>query len=272
VKRSVWSLTVACAAMLIAVGLLNTRQATPAEAGGGRGPLPGFARAVFLGHPNDPAVTPLFPGDPEFKITPVFNIPDDGFYLNYVQEGEHTGTHYSAPCHFNEGEPCADQLDAGDFFRQAVVIDVRRKAARNADYEITVADVQRFERDHGRIPEGSAVLGLTGWSDRWGTPAYANADAEGNLHQPGFSFRAAKWLLDHRRIGVLGTDTFSPEAATDLEFKVSSLMLNDHRLVLENLANLDRMPPAGGWIVIGGPRNARGSGAPSTVFGLVPSR
>jgi kynurenine formamidase len=273
VKRSLWYLVLACAATLVAAGLMNTRQAVPAEArGGAGGPLPGFSRALFLGHVNDPAVTPLFPGDPEFRITTSFTIPEDGFYLNYVQEGEHTGTHYSAPCHFNEGERCADQLDAADFFRPAVVIDVRFKAARDADYEITVADVQRFERANGRIPRGAAVLGLTGWDRRWGTPAYPNADADGNLHQPGFSFEAATWLLDNRGIGVLGTDTFSPEAATDAEFRVSSLMLAEHRLVLENLANLERMPATGGWIVVGGPRNARGSGAPSTVFGLVPAR
>jgi hypothetical protein len=28
------------------------------------------------------------------------------------------------------------------------------------------------------------------------------------------------------------------------------------------------MPANGGWIVVGGPRNKRGSGAPSTIFGL----
>ena len=50
----------------------------------------------------------------------------------------------------------------------------------------------------------------------------------------------------------------------------SFLTLNRHRFTLENLTNLGAMPTTGGWIVIGGPRNHNGSGAPSTIFGLVP--
>ena len=65
--------------------------------------LPAFQRAVFLSHVNDPATTPLFPGDPAFSIRTVFTVPDDGFYLELVREGAHTGTHYSAPCHFHDG-------------------------------------------------------------------------------------------------------------------------------------------------------------------------
>ena len=30
------------------------------------------------------------------------------------------------------------------------------------------------------------------------------------------------------------------------------------------------MPPAGGWIIIGGIRIRAGSGSPATVFGLIP--
>jgi kynurenine formamidase len=97
---------------------------------------------VFLSHVNDPATSPVFPGDPEFTLTTVFTVPADGFYLQYVKEGEHTGTHYSAPCHFHEGERCADQLAARDFVRPAVVVDVRRQAARDADYQVTVADLR----------------------------------------------------------------------------------------------------------------------------------
>ncbi len=266
---------------LVAAGLLVGRAGAPdaasaapvARAAGSTrsdGPLPGFRRVVFLSHVNDPATVPLFPGDPEFTLTPVFTIPEDGFYLNLIHEGEHTGTHFSAPCHFNEGQRCADQLAARDYLRPAVVIDVRRQAAADADFEVSVADIRRFERRHGRIPANAAVIARTGWAEKWGTPAYYNFDAEGNVHQPGFSLEAARWLIAHRRLGALGTDTFGPEAATDTEFRVSALVLHGHRLVLENLDGLGRMPAVGGWVVVGGPRNKAGSGAPSTIVGLVP--
>ena len=87
--------------------------------------LPGFSQVVSLSHVNAPARTPLFPGDPAFTLTTVATVEDDGFYMQYVREGEHTGTHYSAPCHFRDGKPCAEDLDAADYVLPAVVVDVR---------------------------------------------------------------------------------------------------------------------------------------------------
>src|SRR5689334_20549206 len=61
-------------------------------------------RLVNLSHLNDPATTSGFPGDPEFTLETPFTIPADGFYLQYVKEGEHTGTHWGAPGHMNEDQ------------------------------------------------------------------------------------------------------------------------------------------------------------------------
>ena len=241
-----------------------------AGAAAGTGPLPGFRKAVFLSHVNDPKTTPLFPGDPKFTLTTAFTVPKDGFYLQYVKEGEHTGTHWGAPCHFHTNELCADQLDPKDFFRPAVVIDVRRQSAANADFQVSVADLERFEARYGRIPENAAVIAWTGWGDKWGTPAYFNEDQQGNVHQPGFSLAAVRWLLANRHIGALGTDTFGPDPGLDTQFRESSLIFHAHRIDLENLTGLEQMPPTGGFIVVGGPRNRHGSGSPATIFGLVP--
>ena len=85
---------------------------------------------IFLSHVNDPATTSLFPGDPEFTLETMATVPVDGFYMQYVREGEHTGTHWGAPAHFQEGGLTADQLDPGDLFLPAVKIDVRRPGRR----------------------------------------------------------------------------------------------------------------------------------------------
>jgi hypothetical protein len=47
---------------------------------------------VYLSHVNDPATTSLFPGDPAFTLEVIATIPADGFYMQFVREGEHTGT------------------------------------------------------------------------------------------------------------------------------------------------------------------------------------
>ncbi len=146
-------------------------------------PLNELLSVVSLSHVNDPASTPIFPGDPEFTLDTAATIADDGYYLQYVKEGEHTGTHWGAPAHFQEGGLTADQLDPADLFLPAVKIDIRDKAAADSDYALTVADIEEWETSNGKIPVGAAVVLWTGWESRWGSEEYANSDAEGVTHQ-----------------------------------------------------------------------------------------
>jgi kynurenine formamidase len=253
--------------------------AVPAGHGSGPAQAPaGFRTVVFLSHVNDPAATPGFPGDPAFRLTTAFTVPVDGYYLQYVKEGEHTGSHWGAPCHFHEGERCADQLDPADLVRPAVVVDIRDKVAGDVDYQLTVGDLQAWQARHGPMPEGAAVIAWTG-CDRWwsarqtGRNYYNCGTGLAGLHQPGFSLAAVRWLIAQHvlgRQGALGSDTFGPDPGTDEEFRESSLVLHHRRLTLENLTGLGQLPARGAWVVVGGPRNRDGSGSPATIFGLVP--
>lgn len=230
-------------------------------------------RLVNLSHVNDPATTTLFPGDPEFTLETMATIPVDGFYMQYVMEGEHTGTHWGAPAHFEEGGRTADQLDPMDLYLPAAKIDIRAKAAANADYAVTVADLKSYERRHGRIPRGAAVILWTDWAAKWGTDAYANLDADGVIHQPGFSAAAAEWLIETGRLaerGALGSDTFGPDLGSDPNFEVSVLLYHERRISLENLNNLQNLPAKGAYVLVGSPINAAGSGATATVYGVLP--
>lgn len=253
---------------------------TEAFRGGQPVAMPGFSRVVFLSHVNDPARTPLFPGDPAFTLRTAFTVARDGFYMQTVTEGEHTGTHYSAPCHFHEGARCANQLGPADMVLPAVVVNIREKVLREPEYHVTVRDLVRWRDRHGPFPKDAAVLLRTGCDRWWGpdigarTRTYYNCgSAAGKFRQPGFSERAVRWLIERGILGnrgALGSDTFGPDPTDDPDFIASWLTLRLHRMTLENLANLDAMPVRGGWIVVGGPRNIDGSGAPGTVFGLVP--
>ena len=243
----------------------------------GRGPRRGALAGltvVVLSHVHDPATTPLFPGDPEFTLTTAATVEADGYYLQVACQGEHTGTHWGAPCHFDPGGAHADELDPADLFLPAVRIDVRAAAARDPDYQIQVADLLDFERRHGRIPPGAAVIAWTGWARVWGTPAYPNLDSAGRIHQPGFSLAAVEWLLDTGRLGrrgALGSDTFGPDPGTDDSYAVSRALYGEHRISLENLTNLEALPPIGAHVLVGGPIHRAGSGSPATVFGLIPA-
>ena len=254
--------------------------ASGAGAGGAGTTLPGFSKVVFLSHVNNPNVVPGFPGDPVFSLTTAFTVPQDGYYLQYVKEGEHTGSHYSAPCHFHVHARCAEDLAAGDFVLPAAVVDVRSQVAADVDYHVTVADLKAWQVANGPFPSNGAVLLWTGCDRWWGpetgrhVPTYYNCGSgQGSFRQPGFSKAAVKWLI-YRGVlgerGLLGTDTFGPDPGDDPNFLETAMTLHRHRFTLENLTNLGAMPTTGGWVVIGGPRNRHGSGAPSTIFGLVP--
>jgi kynurenine formamidase len=230
----------------------------------------GFSRVVFLSHVVR-AGAPLFPGDPAVEIRPAATIERDGYHLQALVTGEQSGTHWAAPAHFHPGHAAADELDPGDFFFPAAVLDVRAEVKDDADFTLGRTEVEKWEANFGPVPPGSAVIMWTGFADRWDDPtAYLNADPAGGLHYPGFGVEVTRWLIEQRSIGALGIDTLGIDPGADTSFRTNQLLLHEHRIHLENLAGLGEMPPAGGWVIVGGIRVRGGSGSPATVFGLIP--
>jgi kynurenine formamidase len=230
----------------------------------------GFNKVLFLSHVVR-TNGPVFPGDPPVEIQPAATIQRDGYFLQKLVMGEQAGTHWAAPAHFHAGHAAADELDPADFFYPAVVLDVRAQVAEDADFTLGVGEIEKWEANFGPIPPDSAVIMWTGWQDRWDDPsAYLNADSAGRLHYPGFGALATRWLIEHRSIGALGIDTMGIDPGADTSFRANRLLLAEHRIHLENLAGLGEMPPASGWIIVGGIRIRAGSGSPATVFGLIP--
>ena len=70
--------------------------------------------------------------------------------------GEHTGTHFDAPIHWISGRDlpnnAVDTIPRA--LRRAGLRDrLLRAGDRDPDYLLTVADIERFEAAHGRIPK-----------------------------------------------------------------------------------------------------------------------
>ncbi len=66
----------------------------------------------------------------------------------------------------------------------------------------------------------------------------------------------------------LGVDTLSLDHGPSTTFAVHYTLLPTNRWGLENLANLESIPPSGATLVVGAPKIAAGSGGPSRVFAL----
>ncbi len=231
----------------------------------------GQTRILDLGHSLD-AQNPYWPGPGygPLKYEIFATLEKDGVLSGRFSMAEHTGTHLDAPNHFAAGQISVDQLPLEQLFASAVVIDVRTKAAANADYVLTVSDITDWESANGRIPQNSAVLMYTGWDARWAEfEKYKNADSGGTLHFPGFSVESAKLLVEERNIAGLGIDTLSVDYGMSKDFAVHHLSHGKGKYHLENVANLGSMPAAGAWVVVAPIKIAKGTGGPARIFGLV---
>ena len=229
-----------------------------------------YGRIIHLSHKAHPGI-PLWPGDPPIRFADVASLEKNGFFLRKFSMGEHSATHANAPAAFHPGGASIDQFPADTLAAPAVVIDVRAQTAANPDYALTPEDVAAWEREHGRLPEGSAALLYTGWQDRWADPPrYFGRDHSGRPHFPGFGLEAARFLLLERGAAGLGIDTHGLEPGAADGFPVNSLALEKPRLALENLTNLHLLPPAGAFIVAGILRLAGGSGSPASVLAFLP--
>ena len=198
-----------------------------------------------------------------------------GFYSAFsICTPEHGGTHLDAPMHFaSDGLP-TDKILLDKLIAPAVVIDVTHKAAENRNYLLTVADIRSFEEKYGRIDPGTILLLRTGWSRYWpDAKTYLGDDTAGevsNLTFPSYGEDAARLLVEERKVVILGLDTASTDFGTSVDFVVHRIAAENNVSNLENLTNLDELPPVGS-LVFALPMKIRGgSGGPVRVIALVP--
>ena len=229
-----------------------------------------FSKVVELSWPVQPNI-PQWPGDPNIEFEKVAEVKKDGYFLRRFAMGEHSGTHLSAQSSFQAGAPGHEAHSPQDLVRPAIVIDISAQAESNRDYALTMNDVLDWESDHGPIPLGCLVLLRTGWQAKWTNPTdYLGGSQTDQLHFPGFGLDAAQLLLEGRAVAGLAADTAGLEPGTDTGFSVSRLALDNRLIVIENLTNLDQLPPTGALLVIGLLRLDGGSGGPVSVTALVP--
>lgn len=198
------------------------------------------------------------------------------FYSAYsLATAEHGGTHIDAPIHFLDGGPDVASIPLGRLIGPAVVIDVTAQAAADADYRLTVADVEAHEAEHGRVESGSLVLLRTGWSARWPDAlSYLGDDTPGDasqLHFPSYGEAAARLLVEERGAAALGADVASIDYGASTDFIVHRIVAAANAPGLENLTNLDRLPARGATVIALPMKIAGGSGAPLRAIALVPS-
>lgn len=238
----------------------------------------GNSEVVDLTYPFDEHTLywPNAPSGFELKRLAYGRTPGGYFYsANSFCAPEHGGTHLDAPIHFAQGAPSADQIPVRQLIAPAAVIDVSAKAASDPDYRLKVSDVADWEARNGAIQPGMIVLLRTGWGARYpDRKRYFGDDTPGatdKLHFPSYSEDAARYLVSNRRVGALGVDTASIDYGQSKDFIVHQIANGAGVPGLENIANLDRLPERGAWVMALPMKIAGGSGGPLRIVALVPA-
>lgn len=194
---------------------------------------------------------------------------DQLFRVNRLKMDAGIGTHMDAPCHLIKGGLSIEQMQVTQFITQVCIIDVSTKA--DADYEISVDDIEMYERMYGLIPKGSVVIAYTGWCRFWtNATAYRNQDAKGQMHFPAFSSKAAEVLLE-RDVAGIAIDTLSPDCL-DLSFAVHKLLLGSGKYIIENIGDCSQVPAKGAYIIALPLKIQDCSESPLRVVALIPHK
>lgn len=198
-----------------------------------------------------------------------------GFFAQVFCHAGQWGTHVDPPAHFVRGGRTVDAITPKEMVMPLVVVDVHDKAARDADYVMSVDDLKAWEQRHGVIPQHAFVAMRTDWSKRWssGDAAMANKDARGISHYPGWSLPALQYLYERRHITASGhetTDTDPGIATTKDDYALESWILHHDHYQIELLTNLDKVPEAGAIAIVTFPKPKGGSGFPARVIAILP--
>jgi kynurenine formamidase len=235
-------------------------------------------RIVDLSHAYD--TTSIFwPTAAPFRLDEVADgMTPGGYYYaaNNFFSSEHGGTHLDAPVHFAQGRQTVDQLPLERLVGPAAVVDVTEACAKDADYQITVQDLEAWERTHGQIGPEAILLLRTGFATRWPDPVKYLGTAErgeagvAKLHFPGLHPDAARWIVANRPIKALGIDTASIDYGQSKGFETHRVLYERDVPAFENLASLESLPARGAHVVALPMKIAGGSGAPLRAIAIVP--
>lgn len=197
---------------------------------------------------------PVFPGLPGPSFRPIASVPEDGYAMTELRLLNHIGTHVDAPAHQVAG---GDTLDAMPFERlvsDAVTIDV---SARDP----APLGLAELESELDRVRPGDIVFVFSDNSRNWGSEAYwtgwSYPDAE------------ASRALIARGISAIGFDGPSADPVDSTTYDLHRIWLSAGRMIIENAANLDQLPPR--FQVVVAPLKLRDSnGAPARILAFVP--
>ena len=172
---------------------------------------------------------PSFPGSPKPQFIPWNSIDDDKYNLELLFLSSHSGTHLDAPFHFVKKGKKIHQIPVSRFKGHARLIKIKKSKNKG----ISKNDILYFERKFGKIETGSSVIIYTGWQKHISKDYYF-------LENPGLNISAAKYLAA-KKLNLVGIDSPSIDMGNNAKFDAHKIFSHKNILIVENLANLDKI-------------------------------
>lgn len=212
---------------------------------------------------------PTYFGKQQFFREQLFNWNEHKFNLFELRINEHTGTHMDAPLHFSESGQSVAELPVESLIVPLAIIDIREKAAGDADAQVTPDDIKAWISANGPLPERCCVALNSGWDVKVAEDGFRNVGADEKMHFPGFHAEAASMLMEESTAVGIAVDTLSLDFGPSPDFATHYAWLGSGHWGLECVAGLSGLPASGATIIVGAPKNRGGTGGPCRVFALV---
>lgn len=228
-------------------------------------------RFVDLTHSFSP-LTPVWKGfgpatfslaaDP--KTGRPYTIAKDGFHSFFYSMVGQYGTHIDPPAHFDPDGMTVDEIPLKQMILRLVVFDITPMIKRDPNHALTVADIERWERRHGRVPSGCFAALRTDMYKDWNT----DPQRFERYPFPAWSFEAIKFLYEKRGIVANGHESLDTDTSKELESE--RWLLTHGHWQIEALARLDEVPATGAVIVVTWAKPKHGLGLPARAFAILP--
>ena len=191
---------------------------------------------------------PRWPAHPPVVVHPTVTHEHDGYFNQTIFLGEHSGAHVDAPAHSHPGMRTIDSFPPDFLIGPAKVVHWEDRDWQPGELA-TAGELLAWEARTGcELGAGDIVLVSFGWLRKhWRTDAGWRWYAE---NMPGMGEDVADLLLE-RGVRAVGSDTIACGAAVIAGRAVAppphgcwlhAKLLSSEVLLLECLANLDRLP------------------------------
>lgn len=210
---------------------------------------------IDLTYEIDPGMlTFTAPWHPKVTIKQLGEIGKEGRETREITMGTHTGTHMDAPRHFVRDGKTIDTITLDRVQGKVTIVDF----SSFNDNECVTKEMLK------KIQITSKMIFKFGWGKHWGNKKYFDG-------WPYFTKEAAQYLIDSG-VKLVAMDTPSPDCSSIpfgvvCDSQIHKLFLENEIIIIEYLANLDKVTEYDGWRIVALPLKIKGAdGSPIRVF------